>query len=276
MTSLDRGQPVLTMVAAELPLADCGVRDGGVLMRSDQVILKGVRESPPGGSIHGGLLRTESALMRHALQISMMSSQRAAPAVAPSSSLGSSSALASLSENEILASSPRAEAVRPLGATDATLLQMRVAMQRGGRCGHHALHNAIAAVQAATQPDEGPWHRPPHPRLCVPALHWLNGASQPCTLKNGASLAPSVNGARRAPSDTSALSLSCSQTRRAPRSATCSATRPVLRLFPPHAPGSRAQGSSGVVDNMPFAWRGHTKRRTARARPGPDLAVRLE
>ena len=28
---------------------------------------------------------------------------------------------------------------------------------------------------------------------------------------------------------------------------------PVLRLFPPHAPSSHAQGSSGVVGNMPFA-----------------------
>ena len=33
----------------------------------------------------------------------------------------------------------------------------------------------------------------------------------------------------------------------------------VLRLFPPRALISRAQGSSGVVENMPFAWRGHTK-----------------
>ena len=55
---------------------------------------------------------------------------------------------------------------------------------------------------------------------------------------------------------------------------------PVLRLFPPCALISHAQGSSGVVDNMPFAWRGHsmahTKSLTTRARPSPDLAVRLE
>ena len=51
---------------------------------------------------------------------------------------------------------------------------------------------------------------------------------------------------------------------------------PVLRLFPPCALLSHAQGSSGAVDNMPFAWRGHTKRLTTRARPSPDLAVWLE
>ena len=39
---------------------------------------------------------------------------------------------------------------------------------------------------------------------------------------------------------------------------------------------SHAQGSSGVVENTPFAWRGHTKRLTTRARPSPDLAVWLE
>ena len=50
----------------------------------------------------------------------------------------------------------------------------------------------------------------------------------------------------------------------------------VLRLFPPCALISHAQGSSGVVDNMPFAWRGHTKSLTTRARPSPDLAVWLE
>ena len=49
----------------------------------------------------------------------------------------------------------------------------------------------------------------------------------------------------------------------------------VLRLFPPCALVSRAQGSSGVVDNMLFAWRGHTKRLTTRAGPRPDLAVWL-
>ena len=53
-------------------------------------------------------------------------------------------------------------------------------------------------------------------------------------------------------------------------------TWPVLRLFPPCALISHAQGSSGVVDNMPFAWRGHTKSLATRARPRPDLAVWLE
>ena len=40
-------------------------------------------------------------------------------------------------------------------------------------------------------------------------------------------------------------------------------------LFPPCAPISHAQGSSGVVDNMPFAWRGHTKepRHSGQAEP---------
>ena len=52
--------------------------------------------------------------------------------------------------------------------------------------------------------------------------------------------------------------------------------RPVLRLFPPCALVSHAQGSSGGVDNMPFAWRGHTKSLATRARPSPDLAVWLE
>ena len=51
---------------------------------------------------------------------------------------------------------------------------------------------------------------------------------------------------------------------------------PVLRLFPPCALISHAQGSSGVVANMPFAWRGHTKSLTTRDRPSPDLAVWLE
>ena len=51
---------------------------------------------------------------------------------------------------------------------------------------------------------------------------------------------------------------------------------PVLRLFPPCALISHAQGSSGVVENMPFVRRGHTKSLTTRARPSPDLAVWLE
>ena len=50
----------------------------------------------------------------------------------------------------------------------------------------------------------------------------------------------------------------------------------IKRVFPPCALISHAQGSSGVVDNMPFAWRGHTKSLTTRARPSPDLAVWLE
>ena len=52
--------------------------------------------------------------------------------------------------------------------------------------------------------------------------------------------------------------------------------RPVLRLFPPCALISHVQRSCGVVDNMPFVWCGHTKSLTTRARPSPDLAVRLE
>ena len=52
--------------------------------------------------------------------------------------------------------------------------------------------------------------------------------------------------------------------------------RPVLRLFPACALIAHAQGSSGVVDNMPFAWRGHTKSLTTRSRPSPNLAVWLE
>ena len=52
--------------------------------------------------------------------------------------------------------------------------------------------------------------------------------------------------------------------------------RRVLRLFPPHAPSSHAQGSSGVVATVPFAWRGHTKSTTARSGPSPDLVVWLE
>ena len=51
---------------------------------------------------------------------------------------------------------------------------------------------------------------------------------------------------------------------------------PVLRVFPPCALIPHAQGSSGVVENMPFALRGHTKSLTTRARPSPDLAVWLE
>ena len=43
------------------------------------------------------------------------------------------------------------------GAADAgeppTLVQVRVVAQRGGRCGHHALHNAMLAATAATEPD---------------------------------------------------------------------------------------------------------------------------
>ena len=56
----------------------------------------------------------------------------------------------------------------------------------------------------------------------------------------------------------------------------CALPGPVLRLFPPCALVSHARGSSGAVDNMPFAWRGHTKSLTTRARPSPDLAVWLE
>ena len=52
--------------------------------------------------------------------------------------------------------------------------------------------------------------------------------------------------------------------------------RPVLRLFPACALISHAQGSSGVVDTMLFAWRGHTKSRTtARAGRALELALRL-
>ena len=56
----------------------------------------------------------------------------------------------------------------------------------------------------------------------------------------------------------------------------CRENWPVLRLFPPHAPSSHAQGSSGVVATVPLVWRGHTKRTTARSGPGPDLAMWLE
>ena len=52
--------------------------------------------------------------------------------------------------------------------------------------------------------------------------------------------------------------------------------RPVLRLFPPCALISHTQGSSGVDENMPSAWRGHTKSLTTRDRPSPDLVVWLE
>ena len=45
----------------------------------------------------------------------------------------------------------------------------------------------------------------------------------------------------------------------------------VLRLFPPHAPSSHAQGSSGVVATMPFVWRGRTKSPTTR--PGRALTL---
>ena len=54
------------------------------------------------------------------------------------------------------------------------------------------------------------------------------------------------------------------------------ATRPVLRLFPPHAPSPHAQGLSGFVATVLLVWRGHTKSTTARSGPGPDLAVRLQ
>ena len=47
-------------------------------------------------------------------------------------------------------------------------------------------------------------------------------------------------------------------------------------LIPSCALISHAQGSSGVVDKMLFAWRGHTKRLATRARPGPDPAMWLE
>ena len=50
----------------------------------------------------------------------------------------------------------------------------------------------------------------------------------------------------------------------------------VLRLFPPCACISHAQGSSGVVVNMAFVWRGRTKSATTRAGRALDLAVRLE
>ena len=46
--------------------------------------------------------------------------------------------------------------------------------------------------------------------------------------------------------------------------------------IPPDARIPRAQGSSGATATVPFAWRGHTKSRTTRARPSPDLAVWLE
>ena len=45
--------------------------------------------------------------------------------------------------------------------------------------------------------------------------------------------------------------------------------RRVLRVFPPWALIAHAQGSSGVVDNMPFAWRGHTKSLTTRGQAEP-------
>ena len=52
--------------------------------------------------------------------------------------------------------------------------------------------------------------------------------------------------------------------------------RPVLRLLPPCALLSHAQGSSGAVATMPFVWRGHTKSPTTRARPSHDLPLPLE
>ena len=50
----------------------------------------------------------------------------------------------------------------------------------------------------------------------------------------------------------------------------------VLRLFPPCALVSRAQGSSGAVATVQFVWRGHAKTPTTRAGPWPDFALRLE
>ena len=49
------------------------------------------------------------------------------------------------------------------------------------------------------------------------------------------------------------------------------AARPVLRLFPPHAPSPHAQGSSGAVATVPLVWRGHTK--STAARSGPALTL---
>ena len=49
-----------------------------------------------------------------------------------------------------------------------------------------------------------------------------------------------------------------------------------LRVFPPCAPSSHAQGSSGVVATVLLVWRGHTKSLATRARPSPGLAVWLE
>ena len=53
-------------------------------------------------------------------------------------------------------------------AAASMLYQARVAEQRGARCGHHALHNAVAAVHAATAPEQEcapAWpSEDPHPR----------------------------------------------------------------------------------------------------------------
>ena len=103
------------------------------------------------------------------------------------------------------------------------------------------------------------------------------------SLKDETPLVFSILGSRTwAPSSTCCGAPPCSP---ASRATTCPARaratsrrcrRPVLRLFPPCALISHAQGSSGVVENMPFAWRGHTESLTTRARPSPDLAVWLE
>ena len=53
-------------------------------------------------------------------------------------------------------------------------------------------------------------------------------------------------------------------------------TGPSFAYSPPCALISHAQRSSGVVDGIPLAWRGHTKSTTARSGPSPDLAVWLE
>ena len=50
---------------------------------------------------------------------------------------------------------------------------------------------------------------------------------------------------------------------------------PVLRLFPPCTLISHTQGSSGVVDTMPFVWRSHAKSPPTRAGCALDIALRL-
>ena len=118
-----------TLTNAERPFVDVKQVDGGLLVEKQHDLVLG-RESPPAALSSPEQAETD---MQRAMELSMSSLDDAPPSASAASESNSGSGASS-------------------DASPAVLAQLRVASGRGGRCGHHALHNAILGATVATMP----------------------------------------------------------------------------------------------------------------------------